>query len=120
VIDIWNKSDLAPAHVSQTGLSLSAKTGEGLSALRQRLLEVAGWQATESGAFIARERHIQALRTVDVHLKNADAHLAEKAQSLDLLAEDLRMGQNALNEITGSFTSDDLLGEIFSKFCIGK
>jgi tRNA modification GTPase len=69
--------------------------------------------------YIARERHVQALRRVDEHLAEARAHLAH-AQALELLAEELRLAQNALNEITGEFTSDDLLGVIFSSFCIGK
>jgi tRNA modification GTPase len=69
---------------------------------------------------MARERHIQALRLVENHLLEATAHLALRAQSLDLLAEELRLAQNALNEITGEFSSDDLLGVIFSSFCIGK
>ena len=82
--------------------------------------EVAGWQAAPEGVFIARERHVQALRRVEAHLQAAAAHLAAQAQPLDLLAEELRLAQNALNEITGEFTSDDLLGVIFSSFCIGK
>ena len=69
---------------------------------------------------MARERHVQALRQVDAHLMEAAAHLAQSAQALDLLAEELRLAQNALNEITGAFSSDDLLGVIFSSFCIGK
>jgi tRNA modification GTPase len=69
---------------------------------------------------MARERHVQALRLVENHLLEAAAHLALRAQSLDLLAEELRLAQNALNEITGEFSSDDLLGVIFSSFCIGK
>jgi tRNA modification GTPase len=83
-------------------------------------LQTAGWQATTDGVFIARERHLQALRRVAAHLDAADAHLMQRGQSLDLLAEELRLGQNALSEITGEFSSDDLLGVIFSKFCIGK
>lgn len=121
VIDIWNKADAlstVPAH--DAGLTLSAKTGAGLDALRRQLLEVAGWQATAEGVYIARERHVQALRRVEAHLAHASAHLAAHAQSLDLLAEELRLGQNALSEITGEFSSDDLLGVIFSSFCIGK
>jgi len=102
------------------GLWLSAKTGAGLDQLRQRLLEIAGWRSAPEGVYIARERHVQALRRVDGHLMEAAAHLAAQAQALDLLAEELRLAQNALNEITGEFTSDDLLGVIFSKFCIGK
>ena len=102
------------------GATLSAKTGLGLDALRSKLLEVVGWQATTDGVFIARARHLDALARVKVHLMEAAAHLAARAQSLDLLAEELRLGQNALSEITGEFTSDDLLGVIFSQFCIGK
>jgi tRNA modification GTPase len=70
--------------------------------------------------FIARERHVQALRRVDAHLMEAAALLARAAQALDLLAEELRLAHNALGEITGAFSADDLLGEIFSRFCIGK
>jgi tRNA modification GTPase len=101
-------------------LTLSAKTGQGLEALRQQLLEVAGWQAAPEGVFIARERHLHALRRVDAHLMEAAALIARQAQALDLLAEELRLAQNALSEITGEFTADDLLGVIFSRFCIGK
>ncbi len=119
VIDVWNKVDAA-SPLATTGLTLSAKTGAGLDALRQALLKAAGWQTSSGGVFIARARHIEALRQVDGHLMEAAAHLAARAQSLDLLAEELRLGQNALNAITGEFTSDDLLGVIFSKFCIGK
>ena len=117
VIDVWNKADLAPA---QEGLALSARTGTGLDALRRKLLDVAGWQAAPEGVFIARERHVQALKRVDAHLMQAAALLAQQAQALDLLAEELRLAQNALAEITGEFSADDLLGVIFSRFCIGK
>jgi tRNA modification GTPase len=121
VIDLYNKRDAAPtATLPSDALALSAKTGGGLDALRRKLLDVAGWQAAPEGVFIARERHLDALRRVDGHLEQAADHLAARAQSLDLLAEELRLAQNALNEITGEFTSDDLLGVIFSKFCIGK
>jgi tRNA modification GTPase len=120
VIDVWNKADAMPAAQPQTGIALSAKTGSGLDRLRRLLLETAGWQAPSGGVFIARERHVQALRRVDAHLDRAAQHLAVQDQALDLLAEELRLGQNALSEITGEFTSDDLLGVIFSQFCIGK
>lgn len=118
VLDVWNKADAAQP--AAEGLSLSAKTGAGLEVLRQRLLETVGWQAAPEGIYIARERHVQALRHVREHLEHAATHLAAQAQALDLLAEELRLAQNALNEITGEFTSDDLLGVIFSRFCIGK
>ena len=120
VIDIWNKVDSVEQAASRSGITLSAKTGVGLAELRQALLKAAGWQAQAGGIFIARERHVQALLRVQQHLEIAAQHLGAQAQSLDLMAEELRLGQNALSEITGEFTSDDLLGVIFSKFCIGK
>ena len=118
VLNVWNKADAAAP--PSEGLALSAKTGSGLQALRQQLLQTVGWQSAPEGVYIARERHVQALRRVQQHLAQAGAHLAARAQALDLLAEELRLAQNALNEITGAFTSDDLLGVIFSRFCIGK
>ena len=120
IIHVWNKADSATSPVPQSGIVLSAKTGFGLDVLRERLLVSAGWQPSTGGNFIARQRHLQALRQVDAHLMEAYAHLSTGANALDLLAEELRLGQNALSEITGAFSSDDLLGVIFSKFCIGK
>ncbi len=120
VINVWNKADAAPDISSPEGLTLSAKTGVGLVALRQRLLAVAGWQAVPEGVFTARARHVQALRTVQMHLLQAQGQLDAPSPALDLLAEELRLAQNNLNQITGEFSSDDLLGVIFSSFCIGK
>ncbi len=120
VVNVWNKLDAAPHLTQASGLYLSAKTGTGLDILRQELLNLAGWQAAPEGLFIARARHVQALERVQTHLQTATQQLLAKTQALDLLAEELRLGQNALNEITGEFTSDDLLGVIFSSFCIGK
>lgn len=124
VVEVWNKRDaVGPGGASfqgTEGVALSAKTGEGLDALRSRLLAIAGWQSAPEGVFIARERHLHALRRVDGHLMEAAGLLARQAQALDLLAEELRLAQNALNEITGEFSADDLLGVIFSRFCIGK
>ncbi len=119
VMDIWNKADAADAS-SEKGITLSAKTGLGLDALRHALLQAAGWQAPAGGSLMARERHIQALRRVENHCQMAAQHLASQAQALDLLAEELRLAQGALSDITGEFSSDDLLGVIFSQFCIGK
>ena len=119
VIDIWNKADAAQS-AGREGVVLSARTGDGLQALRQRLLHEAGWQQASEGLYIARERHVQALLRVREHLELAQLHLSAQAQSLDLLAEELRQAQNALGEITGEFSADDLLGVIFSSFCIGK
>lgn len=120
VLDVWNKQDAAPAAHPEEGIALSAKTGLGIEALRDQLLAMAGWQAVPEGVYLARARHVQALARVETHLALAAGHLAAQAQLLDLLAEELRLAQNALNEITGEFGADDLLGVIFSRFCIGK
>lgn len=95
---------------------LSAKTGAGVDLLRGKLLEAAGWQAAGEGAFMARARHLNALSRAAGHLAAARASAAQ----LELFAEELRLAQAALSEITGEYTADDLLGEIFSSFCIGK
>ena len=120
VIDIWNKIDLRPTVSHEHGLTVSARTGAGLDVLRDRLLAVAGWRGVPEGVYAARERHLQALRRFDEHLAQARDHLRATPLLLELAAEELRLAQNALNEITGEFSSDDLLGAIFSGFCIGK
>ena len=127
LIHVWNKCDLAQTtsqtsekNKAQPDIHLSAKTGQGIDVLRTQLLNAAGWQPANEGLYLARERHVQALKRVQSHLEIADAHLRAQAQSLDLLAEELRLSQSALNEITGEFSADDLLGVIFSSFCIGK
>ncbi len=119
VVHVFNKSDLA-AVPPMPGLALSAHTGAGLDALRRKLLELAGWHAQPEGLFIARARHVQALQRTRAYLDAAQAQAASAEPALDLLAEELRLAHNALSEITGAFTPDDLLGEIFSRFCIGK
>ena len=123
VIDIWNKSDMAsPESLHQVagGVLISAKTGAGLQALRLQLLKLVGWQAAPEGVFMARERHVSALRKVQMQLLAAQNQFSSRVPALDLLAEDLRQAQLHLGSITGAFSADDLLGEIFSKFCIGK
>jgi tRNA modification GTPase len=128
VVHVWNKLDQCSdaertqlrARSAPGDLALSAKSGVGLEKLRQSLLELAGWQHAGDGLFMARERHLQALARVGQHLESAQGWLAAEAEHLDLLAEELRLAQQALGEITGEFTADDLLGEIFSRFCIGK
>jgi tRNA modification GTPase len=128
VLQVWNKLDQCPEHTHATiaahagpdGILLSAKRGDGIDLLRPRLLSLAGWQQGSEGLFMARERHLQALSRVDMHLVSASDLLAAQAEHLDLLAEELRLAQGALGEITGEFSADDLLGEIFSRFCIGK
>ncbi|HEV6968001.1 tRNA uridine-5-carboxymethylaminomethyl(34) synthesis GTPase MnmE [Roseateles sp.] len=118
IVQVFNKADLAAAPPGEIALSL--KTGEGLEALRRRLLQTAGWQAVPEGLFIARERHVQALARTAEHLAQARAIAAQRDAALDLLAEELRLAHDALGEITGAFSADELLGVIFSSFCIGK
>jgi tRNA modification GTPase len=119
---VQNKIDLAGVAARVAGehgaatIYLSAKTGEGVDLLRKTLLEHAGWQSAEESVFIARERHLVALRRAAEHLEAATA----QARSVELFAEELRLAQNELAAITGEFTADDLLGEIFARFCIGK
>jgi len=120
VLHVFNKADLAGAGVLADGLALSAKTGQGLDGLRQALLQRAGWQAAPEGLFTARARHVSALQRTLAHVGAAQAHAAQRDAALDLLAEELRLAHQALGEITGEVSSDDLLGEIFGRFCIGK
>ena len=120
LLHVFNKADAVLGSAYPPGLALSARTGAGIAALRARLLELAGWHAQPEGLFIARTRHVQALRETRTHLASALAQAARADAALDLLAEELRLAHDALGEITGAFGSDDLLGEIFSRFCIGK
>lgn len=120
VIHVWNKADLSTDSAPCEGLRVSAKSGAGLQDLRAALLQAAGWQALEGTVTIARTRHVECLRQVAVHVQTAAVLLAQNAQQLELLAEELRLAQAQLSAITGAMTPDDLLGVIFSKFCIGK
>lgn len=137
VLKVWNKIDLVKGSVEGSdpdhlrgltpspgsdpfeALSISARTGAGLDALRARLRQAAGYQAGEQGAFSARRRHLDALARARAHAGAARAQL-ESGRSPELAAEELRLAHAALGEITGETTSDELLGEIFSSFCIGK
>ncbi len=124
-ITVYNKIDLTDRvperHEEPEGgegcvaISLSAKSGAGLDLLRRELLRIAGWHEAED-VFIARERHLRALAAAQEHLQLS----RQRLPALELFAEELRLAQNALCHITGEFTADDLLGEIFGRFCIGK
>lgn len=124
-ITIHNKIDLAgreaERHAESDGvaISLSAKANSGIELLRGELLRIAGWHQTED-VFIARERHLRALAQAQEHLAAARQVVESALPALELFAEELRLTQQALGEITGEFTADDLLGVIFSRFCIGK
>jgi len=120
LLHVLNKSDAAAVPAHAPGIALSARTGAGIAALRARLLELAGWHAQPEGLFIARTRHVQALKRTREHLALAADQAAHVDAALDLLAEELRLAHDALGEITGAFGADELLGEIFSRFCIGK
>jgi len=124
IAKIWvhNKIDVSQESAKITEINgqyhvyLSAKTGQGLDLLKLQLLNFAGYQASGEGVFMARARHLKALDEVRGHLDQATHQIT----SAELVAEELRLAQEALSTITGEFTPDDLLGEIFSKFCIGK
>ena len=120
VLRVYNKADLIsqipPMIEGRQEIYLSAKTGFGVEQLHKLLLELAGWQQTGEDLFMARERHVRALQQAQQHLLQAE----HCWQQLELLAEELNLAQKALSSITGEFSADDLLGEIFSRFCIGK
>lgn len=129
-INVFNKIDLLDEagraalasghpHPGVPVSMISAKTGEGLDGLRASVLERVGAAGPQEGGFSARQRHIDALRRVAKHLRDGHAQLVDH-QAGELLAEELRLAQQALGEITGEFTADDLLGQIFASFCIGK
>ena len=120
VLTVHNKIDLTgePPRLGADGseLWLSARSGAGMEVLRRRLLELAGCQSGGDGVFTARARHVDAMRRARTHVAEA----RNTGPRLEFFAEELRLAQEALSEITGEFTADDLLGVIFSQFCIGK
>ena len=119
-IDVFNKADLAPDFLppaaGHAAVVVSAKTGAGLDELRSAILRAAGWASSGESLFLARERHLRALETARGRLQAAAGEL----RRWEFFAEELRLAQNALGSITGEFTAEDLLGEIFARFCIGK
>lgn len=121
-IFVFNKIDLVGEPAAVSGLSdrvevrISAKTAAGVDLLQAAILQSVGWRPAEEALFMARERHLQALQTADAALVRA----ASQIPAMELFAEELRLAQQALNGITGEFSADDLLGEIFARFCIGK
>jgi tRNA modification GTPase len=122
---IRNKADISGEKTGKqqvgehTLISLSAKNGEGIDLLREHLKDCMGFQSTTEGGFMARRRHLDALERAHALLQTGRDQLEHQGAG-ELLAEDLRQAQQVLNEITGEFSSDDLLGRIFSSFCIGK
>lgn len=122
LLTVFNKIDLLdrPFEAGAGQLGISARAGAGLDELRGRLLALAGWNPGAESPWLARERHVHALQLAAEHLATATEHAAQDDRVLDLFAEELRLAHDSLTSITGKFTSDDLLGEIFSSFCIGK
>ena len=115
-IDTMQETAKIIKNADETHIYLSAKTGDGIDLLKQHLLQIAGYQQNAEGIFMARARHLNAIKQVCIHLQLAQNNMLQS----EIIAEELRLAQVALSSITGEFTPDDLLGEIFSKFCIGK
>jgi tRNA modification GTPase len=116
-IDVYNKTDLVPGFLAPAdAVAVSAKTGEGLEQLRKAILQAVGWSSVGESVFLARERHLRALELARSHLDAA----ASQSRRWEFFAEELRLAHAALGAITGEFSADDLLGEIFARFCIGK
>lgn len=122
VLQVFNKQDLLyeSVNIPEHAIRISAKTGAGLEQLKQKLLEIAGWNPGQESPWLARQRHVDSLEQSRMHLLIAQEHASENDRVLDLFAEELRLAHESLGQITGKMTPDDLLGEIFSRFCIGK
>ena len=123
VLELMNKSDLLDKNsgvIKDSALLISAKTGEGVEALKQKILETVGWSGPQEGAIVARRRHLDCLERAAEHIEKSEKFAANGNNSLELFAEELSLAQNHLGQITGKLLPDDLLGKIFSQFCIGK
>ena len=115
-VDLLDESPVLP----EGALAISAKQGAGLDQLRERLLQLAGWNPGSESPWLARQRHVDALEQASLHLARAMEHARLDDRVLDLFAEELRLAHDSLGLITGKMLADELLGEIFSRFCIGK
>jgi tRNA modification GTPase len=124
VLEVNNKSDLLGNPISAQNenqtLFISAKTGQGIETLKQKILELVGWGGSQEGVIVARGRHLDCLDRAAKHLDQSQQFAANGNISLELFAEELRLAQDQLGQITGKLLPDDLLGKIFSQFCIGK
>jgi tRNA modification GTPase len=109
-------SPAAPKEV----IVISAKNGDGIDRLKQKILEIVGWNGSQEGAIVARRRHLDCLERASEHIARSEQFAANGNNSLELFAEELSLAQNHLGQITGKLLPDDLLGKIFSQFCIGK
>ena len=123
VLEVLNKSDLmssGPERAKKSPILISAKTGDGVEALKKKILELVGWNGSQEGAIVARRRHLDCLERASEHIERSEQFAANGNNSLELFAEELFLAQNHLGQITGKLLPDDLLGKIFSQFCIGK
>jgi tRNA modification GTPase len=123
VLEVFNKMDLlseVPKTSPANALFISAKTGDGIEALKQKILEAVGWSGPQEGSILARRRHLDCIGRAAEHIEKSEEFAANGNNSLELFAEELFLAQNHLGQITGKLLPDDLLGKIFSQFCIGK
>ena len=123
VLEVLNKADLLqspPKRASTETVLISAKTGAGIEQLKQKILELVGWSGPQEGAILARRRHLECIERAAEHIEKSEQFAANGNNSLELFAEELSLAQKHLGEITGKLLPDDLLGKIFSQFCIGK
>ncbi len=123
VLAVFNKSDLLSSGsvgAQKETILISAKTGDGIEALKQKILEIVGWNGAQEGAIVSRRRHLDCLERASEHIAKSEQFAANGNNSLELFAEELFLAQNHLGQITGKLLPDDLLGKIFSQFCIGK
>jgi tRNA modification GTPase len=119
LIEVWNKKDQVNLR-DENLLYISAKTGDGIENLKEQLLQALGWEKHSDNIILARQRHLDSLNIALVHIHQAHKYLSLGNASLELFAEELRLAQEELGEITGKLLPDELLGKIFSSFCIGK
>jgi tRNA modification GTPase len=123
ILELVNKADLLDLEkttINENALLISAKTGHGVEALRQKILELIGWSGSQEGSIVARRRHLECIERAAEHIEKSEQFAANGNNSLELFAEELSLAQNHLGQITGKLLPDDLLGKIFSQFCIGK
>jgi tRNA modification GTPase len=123
ILELVNKADLldlATTSINKNALLISAKTGQGVEDLRQKILELIGWSGIHEGSIVARRRHLECIERAAEHIERSEQFAANGNNSLELFAEELSLAQNHLGQITGKLLPDDLLGKIFSQFCIGK
>ena len=120
IIEVWNKIDLSNQSENMSGIKISALLGTGIEELKEAILNQLGWSDQVENTFIARTRHIEAIKKAQFHLEESGKYLLSGNTALELFAEELRLTQENLGEITGKLLADDLLGKIFGSFCIGK